>query len=434
MNHHTKKIAINYIARVEGEGALSLEISEGKIADVKLKIFEPPRFFEALLQGRDFMEAPDITARICGICPVAYQMSAVQAMEQLLGLTVDGQLAELRRLIYCGEWISSHTLHVYMLHAPDFLEFPDVIKMAEKHRKEVERGLSLKKMGNRLISGIGGREIHPINIRVGGFYRVPEKRELQALAEELKRAREAAYDTVRWVASFDFPEFEKEYEYVSLHHPLRYPIDSGTIQSNRGISLLAEKFHEEFEEYHVAHSTALQSKIKKRGAYLCGPMARYNLNESLLSPIVKEAALAIGFAAPCNNPFKSIIIRALEILYAVDEALRIISAYERPEAPFVEARPKSGEGFACTEAPRGLLYHRYKIDDSGRILSATIIPPTSQNQRMIEEDLYTYLKPFADLDDEALQNKCEPFIRNFDPCISCATHFLKLKTRRHEAH
>jgi coenzyme F420-reducing hydrogenase alpha subunit len=429
-NKQTKTININYIARVEGEGSLSVEIVGNKIQDVKLKIFEPPRFFEALLQGRDFNEAPDITARICGICPVAYQMSAVHAMEQILDVTVDGQLAELRRLIYCGEWISSHTLHIYMLHAPDFLGFPDVIQMASKHREEVERGLNLKKLGNQLIALVGGREVHPINVKVGGFYKVPEKRELQTIVEELKRARDAAIETVRWVATFDFLDFEKDYEFVSLHHPSYYPLDVGTILSNKGLNMPAEKFHEEIEEFHVAHSTALQSKVKKRGAYFCGPMARYHLNYDNLSPIVKELACDIGFPNSCNNPFKSIIVRALEVLYATDEALRIIGQYEKPDSPCVNSMPKSGEGFACTEAPRGILYHRYTIDEDGQIELANIIPPTSQNQKLIEEDLYQYLQPYIDLDDEKLQAKCEQFIRNYDPCISCATHFLKLKTKR----
>lgn len=430
MSHRTKTIDINYIARVEGEGALAVEIAGDKVEDVKLKIFEPPRFFEALLQGRDFREAPDITARICGICPVAYQMSAVHAMEDLLGVQVEGQLAELRRLIYCGEWISSHTLHIYMLHAPDFLGFPDVMTMATKHRKEVERGLNLKKLGNQLIALVGGREVHPINVKVGGFYKAPEKRELNEIVDDLKAAREAAIETVQWVATFDFPDFEKDYEFVSLRHPTYYPLDVGTVVSNKGLEITVEKYQEEIEEFHVPHSTALQAKIKKRGAYFCGPMARYNLNRDNLTPLVKEVAASISIQDTCHNPFKSIIIRALEVLYAADEALRIIDQYEKPKESAVSIEPKAGEGFGCTEAPRGILYHRYKIDDEGFIQLANIIPPTSQNQNVIEEDLYEYLVPYVDLDDEALQGRCEQFIRNYDPCISCATHFLKLKTKR----
>jgi len=200
-----KKIKVDYLARVEGEGALHVTLKDGAVRDVELRIFEPPRFFEAFLRGRAFGEAPDITARICGICPVAYQMSAVHAMEDALGVAVDGPLRALRRLLYCGEWIESHGLHIYLLHAPDFLGYESAIAMARDHQAEVERGLQLKKVGNEIVQLVGGREIHPINVRVGGFYRTPARRELAPLAERLKWARDAALETVRWVAGFEFP-------------------------------------------------------------------------------------------------------------------------------------------------------------------------------------------------------------------------------------
>jgi sulfhydrogenase subunit alpha len=202
MTAKTRTIRVDYLARVEGEGALQVKIRGDTVTDVQLKIFEPPRFFEALLRGRAFTEAPDITARICGICPIAYQMSAVHAMEDALGVSVGGQLRALRRLLYCGEWIESHALHVYLLHAPDFLGYPDAIRMAKDHGDAVQRGLQLKKAGNEIVTLLGGREIHPISVRVGGFYRVPSKSELRPLAERLKGARDAAWDTVSWVAGF----------------------------------------------------------------------------------------------------------------------------------------------------------------------------------------------------------------------------------------
>lgn len=426
----TKTITVNYIARVEGEGALSVDIKGEEIENVKLKIFEPPRFFEAFLRGREFTEAPDITARICGICPVAYQMSAVHAMEDILGISVEGQLAELRRLLYCGEWISSHTLHMFMLHTPDFLGFPDVIQMASQYKEEVELGLRLKKVGNQILALIGGREVHPINVKVGGFYKVPHPTELLPLAEELKWAKEAAIKAIKWMAGFDFPDFEKDYELVALKHPSNYPLDKGTVVSNRGLNIPARDFQKEIEEIHVEHSHALQAKIKKRGAYFCGPLARFHHNYNNLTPLVKEVAKECNLTSNCKNPFKSLLIRGLEVLYAIEEALRIIEQYEKPDKPSYTIKPKAGTGFGCTEAPRGILYHRYTIDDQGIITDANIIPPTSQNQMVIEEDLYPFLKPYIKLSDEELQHKCEQFIRNYDPCISCATHFLRLKTTR----
>ena len=428
MTHKT--IKVDYLARVEGEGSLDVSIRDGKVEDVRLGIFEPPRFFEAFLRGRAFGEAPDITARICGICPVAYQMSACHAMEDALGVTVDGPLRELRRLLYCGEWIESHTLHVYMLHAPDFLGYAGAIEMARDHAEIVQRGLKLKKAGNDILGQLGGREIHPINVRVGGFYRVPKRRELAPLAEQLRRARDMALETVRWVAGFAFPDCKRDYEFVSLVHPEEYPMNEGRIVSSRGLDIAVSDYDAHFEEYQVPHSNALQARIKQRGHYLVGPAARYSLNEPKLSPLARDAAKAAGLGPSCRNPYQSIVVRSVEVLYACDEALRIIEAYEEPDRPSVAVEVRAGIGFGCTEAPRGILYHRYAIDGDGTILEANIVPPTSQNQPSIEDDLRSFIPAWSNLDDEALQWRCEQTIRNYDPCISCATHFLNLNVDR----
>ena len=206
MTHRNDRaLTVGSLARVEGEGAMHVRVEQGRVRDVRLEIYEPPRFFEAFLRGRAFTEPPDITARICGICPVAYQMSACLAIEDACGVTVDPAISDLRRLLYCGEWISSHALHIYLLHAPDFLGYPSVVEMAREHRAVVERGLALKKAGNAILETIGGRAIHPINVRVGGFYHAPSRAELTALAPMLRTAIDDAVATVDWVAGFDFP-------------------------------------------------------------------------------------------------------------------------------------------------------------------------------------------------------------------------------------
>jgi coenzyme F420-reducing hydrogenase alpha subunit len=427
---NTKTIRVDNLARVEGEGSLYVKIKNDKILDVKLNIFEPPRFFEALLRGRMYSEAPDITARICGICPIAYQMSAVHAMEDAFGVKVDGQLRQLRRLLYCGEWIESHALHVYMLHAPDFLGYPDAVRMAKDYPDIVKRGLQMKKAGNAILSFLGGREVHPVNVRVGGFYRVPAKQEFNQLVEKLKWGRDVALETVQWTAQLVFPEFEQDYEFVALRHPDEYPFNEGKLVSNLGLDIAVREYEDHFVEEHVPYSNALHSIHKGRGAYFVGPLARYNLNFDRLSPLSQEAARNAGLGQQCRNPFKSIIVRSVEILYAFDEALRIIEAYEKPEQPAVEIHPRAATGYACTEAPRGILYHRYRIDDEGLILDAKIIPPTSQNQKIIENDLYRYVEQAIDLPEDQLTWQCEQAIRNYDPCISCATHFLKLHIER----
>ncbi|MCB1748036.1 MAG: nickel-dependent hydrogenase large subunit [Gammaproteobacteria bacterium] len=425
-----RRIQVDYLARVEGEGALDVVIDGERVSNVSLRIFEPPRFFEGFLRGRDFREAPDITARICGICPVAYQMSAVHALEQLCGVTVDGPLRTLRRLLYCGEWIESHTLHVYMLHAPDFLGRHSVVELAQDAPQMVERGLRLKKAGNAIVALLGGREVHPINVRVGGFWKIPAPAEFRALGETLRAAREDALATVEWVAGFDFPDFERDYELVSLRHADEYPFNEGRIVSNRGLDIDQRDYHAHFEEHHVEHSTALHCRLRERGHYHVGPLARFALNFDRLRPAAREAATRAGIGATVRNPFKSIIVRAVEVVQAIDEAIAIIDGLELPPAPAVDVTPRAGTGLAATEAPRGLLHHTYRIDAAGLIEHAQIVPPTSQNQASIEDDLAAFIAPRVALADDALRWQCEQAVRNYDPCISCSTHFLQLSVER----
>jgi coenzyme F420-reducing hydrogenase alpha subunit len=425
-------IRTDYLARVEGEGAMYVELDGDTVRDVKLRIYEPPRFFEALLRGRAFTEAPDITSRICGICPIAYQISAVRAMEDACAVAIDsGPIRDLRRLIYCGEWIESHSLHVYLLHAPDFLGYDGFVAMARDHPQLAEHGLQLKKAGNAVMTLVGGREIHPINLRVGGFYRAPSRRELRTLVDPLGRARELALETVRFAAGLTFPDVTHGPELVALAEPGGYPIDLGRIVSDRGLDIEPAAFDEHVSEHHVEHSNALHARIRDRGSYLTGPLARYNLSFAQLWPLARDAAREAGLGPQCHNPFQSIIVRAVEVVQACDEALAIIERYQQPDLPAVELEPRDAVGHGVSEAPRGMLYHRYEIDEQGTIRSAKIVPPTSQNQLAIEEDLRAVVQRHAELPDDQLTLVCEQAIRNHDPCISCATHFLELTVNRH---
>ena len=423
-------IKVDTLARVEGEGALLLKIKDRRVTDVKLKIYEPPRFFEAFLRGRKFSEAPDITSRICGICPIAYQMSACHAMEDALGVKVEGALRALRRLIYCGEWIESHALHIYMLHAPDFLGYPDAIALAHDHPEAVQRALRMKKIGNALVTLLGGREIHPINVKVGGFYRTPSRSELAPLVPDLEWARDASVETARWAATLDIPRFERDYEFVALRHPEEYPFNEGRLVSSKGLDIEVRDFEDLFIEEHVQHSNALHSSLKGRGAYMVGPNARYSLNFDRLTPLAQETARAAGLGPVCRNPFQSIVVRSVELVQVCDEALRIIAAYQPPARPAEPVPLRAATGYGCTEAPRGILYHRYRLNDQGVILDAKIVPPTSQNQKTIEADLWEFVPSRIDQTNEELQWQCEQAVRNYDPCISCATHFLDLRIER----
>ncbi|MFI1991478.1 Ni/Fe hydrogenase subunit alpha [Actinoplanes sp. NPDC020271] len=431
MTHRYERlIDVQALARVEGEGAMHVRVRDDAVEDVRLEIYEPPRFFEAFLRGRGHTEPPDITARICGICPVAYQMSACAAIEDACGVTVPPGIAALRRLLYCGEWIESHTLHIYLLHAPDFLGYGSALELAKDRRDLVERGLALKQAGNDLIEVIGGRAIHPINVRVGGFYRAPDPAALRSLRQRLRSALDQALETVRWVAGFDFPDFRHDHEMLSLTSPGRYPIDGGSVVTTGGLTFGVRDFEEHVVEEQVPHSTALHARLAGRGHYLTGPAARYSLNHQWLSPVAREAADGAGLGGECRNPFRSIVVRAVETVYAVDEALRLIDEYEPPPEPSVPVPPRAGIGRGATEAPRGTLFHRYELDAGGVLTTARIVPPTSQNQAAIEDDLARFVAGRLDLDDEHLTAQCEQAIRNYDPCISCATHFLDLHVDR----
>jgi coenzyme F420-reducing hydrogenase alpha subunit len=429
MNPANRTLSVGTLTRVEGEGALHVSLKDGALESVELNIYEPPRFFEAFLRGRAYTEPPDLTARICGICPVAYQFSACNAIENACGVELDPKLIALRRLLYCGEWMHSHMLHIYLLHAPDFLGYPDAIALARDERAVVERGLRLKKAGNQLMEFVGGRSIHPINVRVGGFYSVPSRSRFAPLAEQLRRALDDALATVEWVSGFDFPNIEFDHELLALSQPGRYPIENGVIARSAGPSFPVADFTEHVRESQVPHSTALHATLDG-GRYLTGPLARYCLNSSALSPVAAQAATAAGLSPECRNPFRSIIARAVEVVYAIEEALRIIDGYERPSRPFVDVPARAGIGHGVSEAPRGLLYHRYRIDAEGLVSAATIIPPTSQNQAAIEADVARVVSDNLALDDAALTAMCERVIRTYDPCISCSTHFLTLTVQR----
>ena len=426
---NTTRVTLGSLARVEGEGRLSFTVRDGRVEAAELNIYEPPRFFESFLRGRDFREPPDITSRICGICPVAYQVSACNAIEQACDADLDQPILDLRRLLYCGEWIASHTLHIYLLHAPDFLNVSDAVELARIARPDVERGLALKKAGNAILDLIGGRSIHPVNVRLGGFYRAPTLSELGPLAEQLRTALDDALATLRWVSHFEFPDAEIDYDLLALTHTGQYPIENGSLTTASGSIFAPSEFCDHVEERQVPHSTALHAYFDGH-AYLTGPLARYSLNSAELSDTARQAATEAGLGAVCRNPFQSIVVRAVETVFAVDEALRLIREYQRPDQPYVDVSPHAATGYGVSEAPRGVLYHSYQLDPEGRILRATIIPPTSQNQAAIEDDLRKTLAANLMLTDTELAKLCEKTIRNYDPCISCATHFLDLTIDR----
>ncbi|MCA9026904.1 MAG: Ni/Fe hydrogenase subunit alpha [Planctomycetaceae bacterium] len=426
-----RTIKVEALTRVEGEGGLYVQLDGDQVQDVKLSIYEPPRFFEAFLRGRKLEEVPDITARICGICPVAYQMSSTHALEAALGVKITPEIRRLRRLLYCAEWIESHALHMHLLHAPDFLGFHGVPDMAAHFPNEVNRGLRLKKHGNELLDVLGGRAIHPINVCVGGFYRAPKTEELTRLLPDFEWGLEAAEEATRWVATLEFPDFNRPYDMVALKHPDEYAMNEGRVASTNGLSIDVREYEQHFEERHVEHSTALHSVQQANDAsYHVGPLARVNLNLDQLSPRAKRLVDEVNIDWPCWNPFQAIVARGIELVHAYEEAIEIIRDYQQVKPSRITYTPHAGFGCAATEAPRGLIYHRYEVDRDGKIVFAKIVPPTSQNQQQIEDDLRDWLPRIIVDDDEQTALDCEKLIRCYDPCISCSTHFLRLTIDR----
>ena len=424
------EINVPVLARVEGEGALDLFVRNGQIEKLNLRIFEPPRLFEKFLEGRSYQEVPDMVARICGICPVAYQMSAVHAIENAFGIEITPWVRAMRRLIYCGEWLESHSLHIHLLAAPDFLGYTNVAEMAKDHPEVVQRGLMLQRIGNDLIRLLGGRSVHPVGVKVGGFYHAPTKAEMSEMQQRLEQVLQEAEQLVHWTASLDLPDAQDAFECVALSHKEEYGMNEGRLLSTQALDITVEEFEQYFAEHQVPYSTALHC-LHQGQPYMVGPLARLNLNASTLPDKVQQLIHQTNIHFPSFNSFHSIIARAIEIYYALHEAATILKDYQVPEASAASFKPKAGVGYACTEAPRGILWHRYEMDAQGRVVSAKIVPPTSQNQARIEADIKTSLSAsLLERTDDDIRLHCEKIIRNYDPCISCATHFLDLRLHR----
>ncbi len=436
MSGSTRRFEVKPLSRVEGEGALRVRVDGERVEVAEFNIYEPPRFFERILLGREVHEVPDITARICGICPVAYQMSSCHALEKALGVEVTPGIRTLRRLLYCGEWIQSHALHIHLLHAPDFLGYDSGFTMAAEFPELVENGLRLKAIGNRLLELLGGRAVHPINVTVGGFYKTPSAAAIRGMLPDLEWGLATSLELAETVAHFEFPRFSQRYECVALRHADEYPMNEGLIVAEGGpagpLEIPVEDYDRHFAERHVPQSTALHSvRLPGETAYLTGPISRLNLCREQLPPRSAEVLDRLGLEWPLANAFESIIARAVEMAAAFEIASTIAADAATEISPSrVPYEPRSGEGCHATEAPRGLLYHRYRLGEDGLVAAAEIVPPTSQNQARIEADLLGLLPEVLALDDAAATQRCEALIRSYDPCISCATHFLTLSVER----
>lgn len=427
-----RRLSVKSLTRVEGEGSLRVRVADGRVDIAEFSIYEPPRFFERLIVGREIREVPDLVARICGICPVAYQLTACHALEKALGIEVTPAIRGIRRLLYCGEWLQSHALHVHLLHAPDFLGVESGFTLAERRPALVEAGMRLKAIGSRIMEVIGGRAVHPINVAVGGFHRAPSAVAIRGLVPDLEWAVGRCLELVAEVSRFKFPDAEQDFECVALRHDAEYPLNDGRVVSSSGLDIDAADYETHFAERQVPWSTALHSLLQPDGRpYLVGPIARLNLCHDRLPPLARRAAAACGLELPIRNSFRSIVARCIEMAAACEDALTIVRATRADISPCrIDSALQVGVGCHATEAPRGLLYHRYEIGEDGLIAGCKIVPPTAQNQACIERDLRALLPQALAADDATATQLCERLIRNYDPCISCATHFLRVRVDR----
>ena len=425
-----RQLRIPLLSRVAGCGALDLDVEGERITALQLRLGEPPRLFERLLEGYGHDQVVDAVARICGLCPVAYQLTAAQAFERLFGCEPPPWVRAMRRVLYCGEWLQSHTLHIHLLAAPDFLGVADALGMAAGHSAALQRGLRLHALGADLVRLFGGRAIHPVGVCVGGFHHAPATGEVARMVGRLAAAIPEAEELVRWTAAFEFPVDEQPFTSVALGHPHEYAIGAGRIQSGDGLDVSIGQFEEQLATSQVPHSTALHTRLDSR-PYLVGPIARLNLNFRELPPAVRVVLDTLPTPTPTHNMFHSVVARAVEVLMAVREAHRLLLDYESPAAPAVPAHPVAGTAIGATEAPRGLLWLRFEVDSRGVLRHARIVPPTSQNQGRCEEDLRASLERFGlGRSDAELARHAERVVRNYDPCIPCAAHFLRLRVTR----
>lgn len=423
-------IEVSPLSRVEGHGDLVIDVKNKKVEKLMLRIPESPRFFEAMLVGRNWTEPSHITSRICGICSVAHTFASIKATEAALGIKVNEQILKLRKLIFHHECVQSNTLHVYFLAAPDFFGAGSVVSLVETHPEVVNIALRLKKMANDMVRIIGGRAIHPISTVVGGFTKLPTEEEMYQMRDMLKAAYADLETSLRVLKTLKLPQFERETEYLSITDKKDYALYDGDIKSSDGWIIDGKDYLSKIKEKVVEHSTGKHCWAS-RDAFMVGALSRFNNNFDKLSDNAKTYAEELGLKAPCYNTFMINIAQFVEIIHCIDDSIKLIdelmvSGLDENKA-IVSVKPKAGRGVGVVEAPRGLLIHDYTYDADGKIEKANLIIPTNMNYINVEKDMAAYLPLIIDKSEDEIRLAMEMLIRAYDPCISCSTHFLNVK-------
>lgn len=422
-------VNVHHLTRVEGHGNIVVDVKNGELVQCELQIVEAPRFFEAMLRGRPYYEASHITSRICGICATGHATASLRATETALGVEISEQTELLRKLLFHGEMIDSHVLHVYMLVAPDFFGVGSVIPLAGTHPEVVKRALRVKKLSGDLCAMISGRHTHPIAMTVGGFTHLPTVKELLDMRKRLVDAREDMDETIALLATLPWPNFERETEYVSLKKEDEYAFIDGAIATTDGFTYELPDYRKVTNETCMPHSTAKHTR-HNRESYMVGALARFNNNYDQLHPRAKEAAEALGMKPIVTNSFLNSGAQAVEMVHCVEDSIRLIDELvDRgiKQEPLYEFEGKGGEGVGSCDVPRGILFHNYIIDDEGIIQGANCIIPTGQNYANIEADMRALVPQILDRPQKEITHMMEMLVRAYDPCISCSTHFMTVE-------
>jgi sulfhydrogenase subunit alpha len=435
-----KNVTINveYLTRVEGHGNIVINVKDGKLDACRLDIVEAPRFFEGMLRGRSVFEAQHITSRICGICACGHTLASIQAAEDALGITPTEQTIKLRKLLLHLEILDSHILHIYLLVAPDLLGVKSFIPLIKSHHQVVRRALRMKKTCNDICDILVGRHVHPISAIVGGFTKLPGQKDLDAMLALLTGMRSDMEATVELAASLKFPAFERDTEYVALvNDGAEYPLLTGDIGSTDGIRMNKKDYRKITNEFIVPHSSAKHAKLS-RDSYAVGALARFNLNSEKLHPKAKEIAAAVGLKPKCMNPYLNTVAQLIESVHCLEDAIVIVKNLKNKSLNYDEEivvglneqhriPVRAGNGVGAVEVPRGILFHNYQTDENGIITNANCIIPTNQNTGNIEYDMMKLVPEILDKSEEEITHAVEMLVRAYDPCISCSTHFVKVK-------
>jgi coenzyme F420-reducing hydrogenase alpha subunit len=420
-------INVHHLTRVEGHGNIVLNVKDGKIEELKWIVTESPRFFEVMMRDRYYEDVNHIASRICGICSISHSTVSLQATERAFGVRPSEQTILLRKLLFNAEVMESHILHVMFLAAPDFLGVGSVFPLADTHKDLVVMSLRLKRLAYNLAEALAGRKTHPLSCIVGGFAKLPQYSELEALRKRLEDALVDLAAIVDLFKTLKIPDFQRETEYIALKDDNEYAFINGQIASTDTGLTSVDNYLNVTNEFCVPQSTAKYTK-NARDSYMVGALARFNINHEKLSQKAKSAADDLGLVAPCFNPFMITVAQLVEVIHVVEHSIQIIDLLLEKglkDEP-VRVNPKRGKGISAVEAPRGILFHDYTYGEGGILREANCVIPTNQNHNNIQKDFETLVPLILGKPEDEIRHTMEMLVRAYDPCISCSAHMLEV--------